>query len=702
MKNSSLLKRSICFLLLGLFWLGQPLYAQRIFINGLPDPLAPEDASVVDWYIGAQVRIIPTIEQNWDMGIMKYIDEEIAKNKATWTMTMDGINALANAQQAAVDTKAQTAAATAYQTAAGAVLASGGSATTAALAGQQAAIQAAAATVATAKANGELSTSTVTLSEAAAASGASVLAVLRLAKGTDVDPRIHSDESGRVAGEHWRAESRLSFEFDPQDKKWNLFMAFECDSIMDFEQMNNRCGNFGLERLHSIMAMPGINSKLHLGWDVYYTDFILREGAGFVAGGPISIYAGDDPGIWLQGSAGGYNWQMGYHKKFERNSTQGANTRSSEVDGFARHPDPMSIDPDRGVSDITLGYNFAETGNAVKFIYVQDSIRYATDEVARTTAIYSGRDEQDMIDANQEAMRVNSNYMGLMYHGVFIEGVLEMVAEYAMQSGTVVNAEKCPVTATDPTGACTNGASDDYTIDANLQYFGVTSGIWRGAIQGSGAKLGYDYLKTSGDAKDDNTLNGFTGAFPGQRFSQQIGSEHSYMGEQNPFGMGTQFFGYIPEYHGSRGVFAQQGVVTGGLAGGMDTRDVESQGGRGDNPGLTMQNIRLDVRFDQHWLLKSSLKLLSFNESFYPYLSPGIGGNYQTRGKPVTTLDMGNEINTEISYLVNWNVMVMLAYTQFIPGGGMKELASAYTGVDAGSVKLESVSRTAMEFIVKF
>ncbi|MGK5091595.1 hypothetical protein WDW89_06195 [Deltaproteobacteria bacterium TL4] len=709
------IKAGLVMLIVGLLWLTPSLYAQRIFIPGLPDPQAPEDSSVIDMYIGGQLRIIPTIEENWDLGMMSSVKNEIKKAKWKTNMiavaegTAKTINQTLNipaaqvammpaAQQVQIATLKGTLQAMGLSTSqvsatdiiglTGLKLSSVND-----LSDLDAAIRGSLLVAALKKANFDPGISIPT---------ASPLAILKLKAGSDIDPRVHTIEAGRVANEYWRTESRLNFEFDPQDKTWNLFWAVECDTIMDTEQVDARCHNFGLERLNAMIDIPSIHSQLHMGWDIYYVDAIVKLEPNLTVGGPIGIYGDDDPGIWLSGENGSFSWQVGLHKKTERNGTQSEQTRGSEVDGFARHPEAEYSDADRMVSDLTIGYAFEETRNAFKFILAQDRSNAASDATAQATARFAGRDEAETIADNAENMRVLMNYYGLMYHGTFASGILEVTGEFVSQTGEAVNTEICSKASTVTVSGSTSCKSggDDYSINANLMYLNVTSGIWRGSGKGTGAKLGISILTTSGDGEDDNELTGYTGVNAGQRFSQQIGTEHSFYGEQNPFVLGTQVYGYLPEYHGSRGVFGKQGVPVGGLGLGRDILDKQSQGGRGDNPGLTLWNLRLDARFTANWFYQMNYRMISFNEPFYPYLTTGFGGTAVTTGAPVTDTDMGTEWANEITYQVNWNVVIQFSYALFTPGPGIESVSRVYTGDNSFSPT--SASRTAMEFITKF
>ena len=390
------------------------LCAACVFVNGAPDPKAPKGASVVDMKISAQVRIIPTIDKNYDFGLMDNVDD----NKK------DGL-------------------------------------------------------------------------------GSTLQTVLAI-QGTDADPRIHSTEAGRVSHEFWRVESKLNFDFLPKDDTWRLYFSLECDAVLDTEEVDGRCRNFGLERLHGEFALPWINSRFHAGWDLYATDGIVKTEPTLSIGGSLSIYGDDDPGIWIDGGAGPFTWQVGIHKKVEFNATQNAQTRGSSIDSFARHPDPENSNPDRVVTDANITYKFLRSSNLVRLIWVQDQIRNPSDD--SITGPNSEATESALVTAasNKQSLNVVSQYLGLLYHGTFINEILSVTAQWTSQTGEATNTGKCNSTRVDADNPC----DDDYDINASQLYFNVTSGIWRGSAEGLGGRLGISYLWTSGDDKQDDELNG--------------------------------------------------------------------------------------------------------------------------------------------------------------------------------------------------
>ena len=179
------------------------------------------------------------------------------------------------------------------------------------------------------------------------------------------------------------------------------------------------------------------------------------------------------------------------------------------------------------------------TKNFVKFFWVQDHIRAPSDVSVINEA--DGNPVTDPTAANNEqSSNVVSEYVGALYHGSFVDDIIQVSFQWASQTGSADNTGIFNAKDLEK-----GKEKDDYDIDASMMFFNITSGVWKGSTEGTGGRLGLSYLWTSGDGDDDSDLNGFTGVTAGQRFSQQFGGEHSILGEQNVFVLGNQLYGFI-------------------------------------------------------------------------------------------------------------------------------------------------------------
>lgn len=462
-----------------------------------------------------------------------------------------------------------------------------------------------------------------------------------------LDPRMHLTEAGIASQEYLRAEARINIEVHPENNLWNLFFSLECDSILDGGETDQRCAHFGLERLNAMMRIPALRSELHAGWDFYVTDAIVINDPTLSISGPLSIYADDDPGIWFKGGWGLLSWQTGWHKKVELNRI--IHDPNSEL--LTHYSEAEAANRDRDIYDMVVDYN-PVPNHLLKFILVEDQFRYPSDENQRILSEFTHDDPRESVAANPQKAKVSSRYLGLLYHGLFSNNIFQVTSQYVQQSGSAQNTEIFPK----------NSSRDDYRIAAHMMYVNLTS-----AWSGSGAtrgRVGLSYLNTSGDGKDDSTLEGYTGVGASQQFSQQIGSANSILSGQHPLTLGTELYGVIPEYYGSHGKLGESGIPTGGLQGGNPQGGAHLAGGRGDNPGLTLWNINLGNRFHENWVYQTQYRWISYNQRFFPYLTEG------DRGHSLSPLHIGSEWINEVYYILNWNTLIQLAYTQFFQDMG--------------------------------
>ena len=142
--------------------------------------------------------------------------------------------------------------------------------------------------------------------------GLGTVQISPLLGGGELNFKTHTTESGNLAQSYIRTEARLYFTGEDKDKKWSLYSALEFDSVVDQTEVDQRGRDYGLERLHGSVAIPGLEQvRFHAGWDIYYMDAV-DAGAGF-------IYGDDDPGFWFTGDFESIKLQVGYHKKLESN-----------------------------------------------------------------------------------------------------------------------------------------------------------------------------------------------------------------------------------------------------------------------------------------------------------------------------------------------------------------------------------------------
>ncbi len=246
------------------------------------------------------------------------------------------------------------------------------------------------------------------------------------------DFRSHRVEPGTVAKNYIRTEARLYFNAVDGEGKWDFYSALEYDSAVDQNEVDNRGRDYGLERLHGSVAIPGLEQvRLHAGWDMYYLD-VVEAGAGF-------IYGDDDPGFWFTGDFDSIEFQVGYHKKFENNWLSKDETEFGDVTQAS-----VKADRDRDIYDVMIKYNF-DDDNWLKIMGALDVMKTRSD----TTSLFGPAGTTNK-GADVETYRVGALYKGKL-------GILEPEAEFVYQGGEANNAEN-------EFGADPNGSDEDYDI----------------------------------------------------------------------------------------------------------------------------------------------------------------------------------------------------------------------------------------------
>lgn len=369
----------------------------------------------------------------------------------------------------------------------------------------------------------------------------------------------HVNESGWVNNGYIRSEDRLYFNALPKDRKWSFYAAVEFDRPLETATVDERGGktddhsDFGLERLHGSIALPGSNLRLHAGWDIWGLDII--DGGGLV-------YGDDNPGIWLTGKSGPLDFNIGYFKLKENNF------QNSIVD---------LQDGNNDDRDLYAGYLIyhLDKANQIKLFYGYDRIR----------GVRSGTFLNYLTGTMGQGADTDSHHVGAYFTGK--QGPIEIFVEGVYQFGKA-----------DDTGL----AEDDYDISAYAAAADVAIDL-KDQV-GFTFKPHLGIMWTSGDDDaDDDELNGYTGVESAQRFSKYWGGENTIIGDTNLV-MGTLLYGYLPELYGNG-----TPVFTGGL---QNVAGIG--GGRGDNPGLTMTSVGLTLAPKRFLIFRTNVNSFWWNE----------------------------------------------------------------------------------------
>jgi hypothetical protein len=460
-----------------------------------------------------------------------------------------------------------------------------------------------------------------------------------------VDFRRHTTEAGDVADSYIRTEARLYFNAEDSEGKWDFYTALEYDAAVDQDEVDRRGRDYGLERLHGSVAIPGLEQvRFHAGWDIYYMDAV-DAGAGF-------IYGDDDPGFWLTGDFGQIEFQIGYHKKLEDNFL----SRDEKDFNTGFDPDEVSTksDNDRDLYDALLKFNFDED-NWLKVMGSLDVMKTRTD----TRDPFGDPNDTFPPDPNfgttDKGADVETYRLGLLYKGKL--GIVEPELEVAYQGGEANNV-------VDEFGA----ELGDFDISAYALYADVAVNLTD--VIGFKVMPHVGFMYTSGDDDpDDNDLEGYTAVANAQRFTPRFGGEDTIIGDGNTL-LGTILYGYIPELYGNLGGSVKfGGVATGGLANG-------SSGGRGDNPGMTLIGGGITIEPVEYISYRTNFMWIEWNEDFAVNASapPALGGT----STKVDSGTAGQQWSNSLRISLNKHVHIFGNATLFWPGEAVEDVTEIY------------------------
>ncbi len=463
--------------------------------------------------------------------------------------------------------------------------------------------------------------------------------------GVEVNFKRHVNESGEVAQGYIRTEARLYFTGEDKDKKWSLYSALEFDSVVDQTEVDQRGRDYGLERLHGSVVIPGLEQvRFHAGWDIYYMDAV-DAGAGF-------IYGDDDPGFWLTGDFDSLEFQVGYHKKLD------SNFASRDQVEYIGDQAGVKSDNDRDLYDAMLTYHINDD-NEVRFMALYDVMKTRTD----TTGLFGPFGTTDK-GADVETYR-----LGVLYTGKL--GIVEPEFEVAYQGGEANNA-------VDEFGADPKG-HEDFDIKAYALYGDVALNLTD--VFGFKVMPHLGFMYTSGDDDgDDNDLEGYTAVANAQRFTPRFGGEDTIIGDGNTL-LGTILYGYIPELYGSMGGSPNSGgVATGGLTNG-------AVGGRGDNPGMTLYGGGIIIEPKEYISYRTNFMWIEWNEDFYVNTTapPAAVGGLDLSTK-VESGTAGQQWSNSLRVSLSKNVHIFGNATFFWPGDAIKDVTKDVYGEKADDV----------------
>ncbi|MBS3731742.1 MAG: hypothetical protein KGY42_02445, partial [Desulfobacterales bacterium] len=230
-------------------------------------------------------------------------------------------------------------------------------------------------------------------------------------------------------------------------------------------------------------------------------------------------------------------------------------------------------------------------------------------------------------------------------------------------------------------------ARDDYDINAYAFSGDVAVDLDNAVGWGLKPHLGFIYTSGDDDPADDE-LGGYTGVVTHQRFTK-FGGENTIIGDGNTM-LGTIVYSYLPGLYGNG-----TPVVTGGLP---NTNALGTE--RGDNPGLTMSSVGVDLSPRRFLTFKSNVNSFWWNEDINvrSLVNPAIV-------TPVDSGYVGTEWDNELTLALSRHTFVKGQCAFFFPGEVIEDVTSARSSFAApgdGPESDDMAMRLAMEFIWMF
>ena len=469
----------------------------------------------------------------------------------------------------------------------------------------------------------------------------------------------HVNEAGNVAQGYIRTEARLYFNAEDSEGKWDFYSALEFDSVVDQDNVDRRGRDYGLERVHGSVAIPGLEQvRFHAGWDIYFLDAVTA-GAGF-------LYGDDDPGFWLTGDFDSIEFKVGYHKKLENNFA------SRDEEDFLDKEAGIEADNDRDIFSAMLTYHINDD-NEVRFMGLYD--RMNTRSESEIDSPLTGEPLTDQKGADVDTYR-----LGILYSGKL--GIIEPEFEIAYQGGE----------AKDITTEF-GGTLPDQDIEAYALYGDVALNLTD--VVGFKVMPHVGFMYTSGDDDpDDKDLEGYVGVANAQRFTPRFGGEDTIIGDTNVV-LGTLLYGYLPEFYGNLGGTQQGGVATGGLANG-------SIGGRGDNPGMTMIGGGITIEPKEFISYRTNFMWFELNEDFAVVNPSNPTGTppealFGPANIEIDSGTLGQQWSNSLRISLNRHVHIFCNATFFWPGEVVEDVTEAL-----GNENDKVAQRYAVALIWKF
>jgi len=425
--------------------------------------------------------------------------------------------------------------------------------------------------------------------------------------------------------------------FDLSKGPVSIHVNLELEAIMDENVADINALN--VERAN-LTWKTGVIGDLVVGFDVHLLD---PEGG--------LVYADEEPGIWLIGSQGNINWNLGYFKRLERN--RGA-PLGNLVGGL---PTPSGLVKDTNVdTDILqarLGFNLPFPGGNLSISpFFLAHIRHTTGAAGTNIASCPTGNCGAAFPKVDGAIKGEIYYPGLVVAGKF--GPLSFTVEGAGQFGELRGLG--------PSLAANYGGKTELDIESFAVFGEVALDL---TAQGIGITPFVSIDWRRGDDKPtDDSLEGFVpisdlsaalrkDGFKGQSISS-LGPGSLGAGGEDGWGFNT----------GGRGIGPTIGSILEGF--GADTTYFNSRWGKADNPGLLKATAGFLGKLTPQIDLKAAVSYFRFDTVETIQAEAAKNRASRVVANPGASTDVSEDMGFEFNFNIGWSPVPAFRIQPFV------------------------------------
>jgi hypothetical protein len=422
------------------------------------------------------------------------------------------------------------------------------------------------------------------------------------------------------------------------------------ENVADINHLN-------LERAN-LTWKTGVIGDLVVGFDVHLFD---PEGG--------LVYQDEDPGIWLIGNAGIVSWNIGYHKRLERNTGK---PLGNLIGGFGTFQDGRVKDTDRDtdILEARVGFNLGAISISPFFLA---HIRHTPGAAGTNIFSCPGAFSVDAAGTpfcgatNISGLQVDGRLRGEIYYpGLVVTGKLgplSFTAEGVGMFGEVreLGPNFQAIYGTSQLDVESFAVYGELALDLTAQGLGITPFVaidWR----------------RGDDNPTDATLKGYVpisdlsaalrkDGFKGQSISS-LGPPILGAGGEDGWGFNTT----------GRGIGPTIGTILEGF--GADNTFFNSRWGKGDNPGMMKATAGFLGKITPQVDMKAAVSYFRFDS--VESIQAEALLNRIARGAPATSFNISEDMGFEINANIGWSPVpafrIQPFVSVFVPLDGAKDI----------------------------